>query len=50
MLGLLYIVLLFRIEFNIFNKPGAWSLDIIYHMTLQFRKTTLGVNNVKNLP
>ena len=39
--GLPCILLLFRKEFNEFNKIGARMLDSIYHMTLELIKNCI---------
>ena len=48
--GLPSILSHFRKTFNKFNTTGAWMLDSIYHMTLNFSKVNFWRENVKILP
>ena len=50
MRGLLSILLLFRNEFNKFNKTGTRMLDSIYHMALKFVKNgVFGAKSQRNV-
>ena len=48
MWGLPGILLLFRNKFNKFNNTGAWMLDSIYHMTLNYY--IFGVKTSRDFP